>query len=314
MPPLPDLVQNLDGLLANFPLMSSRLSGAWWVPGAGPGISVLPEASSPLEYAPLQPFNLREEAPIRIVTSTDRQWLLLCAHHFAFDGLGMVALLRGLLTGVPVAAPDYTARKGKSHRPTREMLRIIRPADRVVASTQPSNSDAFASLKTDLTGPGVTARLASACTQAAREHNASHHGALRRIGLSVAVKGAGRQGATYRRVDLPVGRDVKRAVEESLADPLVPPEISGLPPAAFLLRPLMGRFSDTLLISNLGRLDLPGVRSVEFYPVARGRSAVAVGAAGLAGQTTTLTLRARDLDQHDAVTFLERIAHRLPAA
>jgi hypothetical protein len=133
---------------------------------------------------------------------------------------------------------------------------------------------------------------------------------LARIGLSIAVGGVGKEAATYRRVDLSPSEDVQAAVNHALSDPAVPPEVNGLPPGAFLLRPFLTRFSDTMLISNLGRLDLP-VMSVEFFPVARGRSAVSIGAVGLSDRPVTLTLRARDLDPIDAKTLLDRIAVHL---
>lgn len=79
------------------------------------------------------------------------------------------------------------------------------------------------------------------------------------------------------------------------------------------MRPLLQRFSDTFLVSNLGRLDLPTVKRVEFYPVARGRSAVAIGAAGLADGPTTLTVRSGNLSPGDAGALLARIAVALPS-
>jgi len=117
--------------------------------------------------------------------------------------------------------------------------------------------------------------------------------------------------ATYRRIDLSPGQDAETAVVTALADPAVPAEIKGLPPGAFLLRPLLNRFSDTMLVSNLGRLNLESVTRVEFYPVARGRSAVSIGAAGLMDKRVTLTLRARDLDSGDTASLLERIVANL---
>jgi len=311
VPSLPALEQNLLGLMGDFPLMGSRLQGDWWLPRAAPAISLLPPGSSPLEVAPLQRFELRQEVPLRIATSFERDWLVLCAHHFAFDGLGMVALLRGLLTGEGQGFPDYTSRTVKNRPWTDGVLRLVRPADRIAPSRRRPASDVFASMETDVSGPGITARLAQACGDAARHHNARRGRPLRRLGLSVAVSGTNGESATYRRVDVAPDQDIQDSVARSLADPLVPPEITRLPTGAFLLKPVLSRFSDTLLVSNLGRLELPGVRRVEFYPVARGRSAVAVGAAGLPDARTTLTVRARDLDQQDAARFLEQVAEAL---
>jgi hypothetical protein len=80
-----------------------------------------------------------------------------------------------------------------------------------------------------------------------------------------------------------------------------------LPPGAFLLQPALHRLSDTLLVSNLGRVELPGATEFEAYGVPRGRSAVAIGAVGLPDQPTTITLRARDLSPEDAAHLLDQI-------
>ena len=85
------------------------------------------------------------------------------------------------------------------------------------------------------------------------------------------------------------------------------------PRFGWLLEPVVGRFSDSLLVSNLGRRDVPGATRLEFFPVARGRSAVAVGAAGLPGGPSTVSLRARDLSPEDAEALLADREARLEA-
>jgi hypothetical protein len=301
----------LEGVAADSPLLASRLRGKWWIPSSIPGISVAESGASPLDVAPTEKFDLWNEPPLRVVTDPQGDWLLLCAHHFAFDGLGMVSLLPSLLTGTSEVLPQYGVRASPRRAPTDAVRRLVRPADPIARSATAPRADSFVSTEVNLSGPGITAKLARASAEAAREHNRDHNRPLKRIGLSVAVGGVGREAATYRRVDVFPDQDVESAVTMALADPTVPAEVNGLPPGAFLLRPLLKRFSDTMLVSNLGRLDLDGVTKVEFYPVARGRSAVAVGATGLTGQPVTLTLRARDLNPKDAARFLERIVARL---
>ncbi len=306
-PPPSVLTERLEAAAPDFPLMASRLDGAWWTPSSLPDLSVAEPGATPLDIAPTGSFDLRHEPPLRIVRAADGNWLLLCAHHFGFDGLGMVSLLRSLLTGNRESAPDYRVATSRRRPPTDALTRLVRPADRVAPSATAPRTESFVAAQVPLSGPNVTSRLAHACAEAAVAHNRAHGRPLRRLGLSIAVGGVGGKGATYRRVDVSSRGDVEGAVTRALADPVVPPDINGLPPGAFLLRPLLSRFSDTVLVSNLGRLDLPSVTSVEFYPVARGRSAVSVGAAGLAGRPTTLTLRARDLDPREAASLLERI-------
>lgn len=305
------LLHRTQAAAIDAPLLASRLHGEWWTRSSPPTITVA-EPFRALESAPLHPFDLRHEPPLRVVMSARRDWLLLAGHHFAFDGLGMVSVLRALLSGESEAAPDYSSLDASVHSMKPTLRRLIRPADPVAASELPPAGDSFSSIGATLIGPSVTASLARASALAVALRNAEAGKPLRRIGISVAVGGVGGQGATYRRVDVSDVDSVESAVKGALADPTVPAELKGLPPGAFLLQPLLQRFSDTLLVSNLGRVDLPSVRRLEFYPVARGRSALAVGAAGLAGGASTLTLRSGTLSQPDAESFLSRVAGALP--
>jgi hypothetical protein len=310
--PPPDLLDErlVEAAATEFPLMGARLRGDRWVRSTPPVVSTEENGRDPIACAPIGPFDLTSEPPLRVVTDIEEGWVLLCAHHFAFDGLGMVSLLRYLLTGVASKAPDYTKRTSPSRSLTEPLRRFLAPADRVAPSSVPPARESFASKQISISGPDVTARLASACVEAVRTHNLCHHRRLKRAGLSLAVGGVGGESATYRRIDVRPGADVEARVGAALASPAVPPEVNGLPPGSFLLRPVLSRFSDTVLVSNLGRLDLP-LESLEFYPVARGRSAVAVGATGLAGRPATLTVRARDLDDRDTASFLDAMVANL---
>lgn len=311
-PPLRLVRERLSSAVTAFPLIGSRLRNGWWMPEWGPDLRLV-DGGDPLAQAPLQPFVLEQESPVRVVMPTTRDWLLICAHHFAFDGLSMVSLLRALLTGEEAVAPDLAQVSSPRRPPIEEVRRLFSPADRVAPSARTPRRESFAARQAQLPRKGVTAALARACAAAAVAHNAGRGQRLGRIGLSIAVGGVDGEAATYRRLDLTPADDIEAAVNESLNDPRVPPELVGLPPGAFLLRPALRRLSDTLLVSNLGRVDLPGTTSVEFYPVARGRSAVAFGAAGLADQPTTLTLRAPNLTRGDAATLLERVVGELAA-
>jgi hypothetical protein len=310
LPPVHVLLDRLESAATAFPLMFSRLRGSWWVPAPGPSVSVATDAE-PLAVAPLQPLSLKDESPLRVMTPTGGEWLLLCAHHFAFDGLGMVELLRTLLTGEAAEGTDYMVQSSPRRLPIDVVRRFFRPADRVLPSTVVPPVDSFAARQITLSGSEVTARLARASAAAAAAHNAQRGQPIQRIGLSVAVGGVNGEAATYRRLDVVPGQDVKAAVTASLADPRIPGELAALPRGAFVLRPILPRFSDTLLVSNLGRRQLPGVTGIEFYPVARGRSGVAIGAAGIAGHPTTLTMRARDLSPREAATLLDAVVDEL---
>jgi hypothetical protein len=308
----PDVVaERLHAASADFPLIASRLQGKWWTPSTCPAVSVAAPGVVPLEIAPIEPFDLQNEPPLRVVLGAEGSWLLMCAHHFAIDGLGMVSLMGSLLTGKRGSgSPDYTVVTAPRRPPTDAVLRLIRPADRIAPSVAMPSRDTFVSASVHMSGPHVTARISRACAEGAREHNRTRGLPLRRFGLSLAVRGPEGEGATYRRIDVSPDQDIESAVAGALSDPAVPVEVKGLPPGSSLLRPLLKRLSDTVLVSNLGRLDLP-VNGLELYPQARGRSAVAVGAAGIDGQPTIITLRARDLDRADATSLLQRIVARL---
>ena len=57
--------------------------------------------------------------------------------------------------------------------------------------------------------------------------------------------------------------------------------------------------------------DVDGVERLDFFPVARGRSAVCFASAAIEDGSTTLTLRARDLSPGDARRLLADAADRL---
>jgi hypothetical protein len=312
VPPPNVLLERIQSAAVDAPLVASRLHGQWWTRSSAPAITVA-RPGCPLESAPLRAFDLRHESPLRLVTSARRNWLLMAGHHFAFDGMGMVSVLRALLSGISEKAPDYASLDATPHSLAPAFLRLLHPADPVAPSDQQPAVDSFASALATMRGSAVTAALARACAVAVAARNASVGRPLRRIGISVAVGGVGGQGATYRRVDVKDPGEAEGAVKSALSDPSVPPEMKGMPPGAFLLQPVLQRFSDTVLVSNLGRLDLPGVRRLEFYPVARGRSALAIGAAGLVGGPTTLTLRSRTLSPLDAESLLSDIVASLPS-
>jgi hypothetical protein len=220
--------------------------------------------------------------------------------------------------------------------------RLVRPADRVAPSLVRTGREALAVAEVDLSGPKVTARLAAAAVAAAGAHNARLGHRWRRVGLNLGLAGLtgpgphpvggggeaggdgpGRSGvggggelgnfSRYRRVDLRAGEAVGTALETALARDREPLDQVWSPRFGWVLEPVVGRFSDSLLVSNLGRREVPGATRLEFFPVARGRSAVAVGAVGLAGGPVTVSVRARDLSSEDAEVLLADLVGRLGA-
>jgi hypothetical protein len=214
--------------------------------------------------------------------------------------------------------------------------RLIRPADRVAPSLARRGWEALAVAEVDLAGPGVTARLVSAAVAAAGAHNARLGRPWRRVGINIGLAGAAEAAgglsavnrtreievpgnqlpgnfSRYRRLDLGPGEAVAPALEAALASPREPLDQVWSPRWGWVLEPVVGRFSDSLLVSNLGRWEVPGVTRLEFFPVARGRSAVAVGAVGLADGPATVSVRARDLSSEDAEMLLADLVARVGA-
>jgi hypothetical protein len=195
--------------------------------------------------------------------------------------------------------------------------RAVRPADRVAASLARTGREALAVREVEVAGAGVTARVADAAVAAVGARNSRLGRPWRRVGLNFGLAGLPGEGggvgnsSRYRRVDLRPGEPVGPALAAALADPREPLDQVWSPRWGWLLEPVVGRFSDSLLISNLGRRAVPGATRLEFFPVARGRSAVAVGAAGLPGGTSTVSLRARDLTSEDAGALLDDLVARL---
>jgi hypothetical protein len=192
------------------------------------------------------------------------------------------------------------------------LRRLAQPADRVAPSPGGAAPEAFVSLEIAEGRRLRVAAVAAAAVAAVAVWNVEHEAPWRRIGLTIPVGGPDVIGnvSSHRRVDLRIGADVEAAVSAALGS--APPPDGGSALVGRLLAPLVDRFSDSLLVSNLGRIALPGAEAVDFYPQARGRSAVAIGAATVDGGARRLTLRARDLSADDARRLLALIAERLP--
>jgi hypothetical protein len=312
--PAGDLDAALAELHAAVPLIGARLRGASW--HAGPPPSVARTAGDPIASpAIVTPFDLANEAPLRVVAGDDGTRLAVAAHHAAFDGRSLALILSALLGGPPpmrANAPD--APPGGRGR-LQVLRRVLPPADRIAPSTSPPEREVFAARPVNAVEGSVTTRLAVAAVEAAGARNRALRKRWKRVGLSVAVGGPPGIGnvATYRRIDFGTDESVGDAVQRALTDETEQPEMVGIPGWARLFAPFAPWFSDSLLVSNIGRVDLPNTERIEFYPVARGRSAVAFGAAALASGAATISIRARDLVQPDAEALLTAVARRFEA-
>jgi hypothetical protein len=300
-----DLADRLAELHAAAPVVGARLADETWLPGAPPAIEVV--GGDPLGHPDLdRPFDLASEPPLRLVLGADGTRLAVVGHHAAFDGLALVALLDAL-TGGPMPSPVASPTPGEagSKRPLLE--RLMRPADRVAPTPGVWPGDAYLSEEVTLSGKGVTGAITAACVAAVVDHNARRGAPLAKVGITVAIGGPAGVGnvASYRRIDVAPRGPVAAAVATAMASPDEPGEQVGAPKLLMaLLEPVVERFSDTILVSNLGRHRLGGVTRLDFFPVARGRSAVCFASASIEGGATTLSLRARDLSPGDARRLL----------
>lgn len=308
--------ERLEEINARVPIVGARLRDATWLPGRPP--ETIEVRGEPLSGAVLfDRFELSWEPPIRVIVSEDGRRLALAAHHAALDGRGMVALIHALVGG-PVLAPATVdpAGGGAGERPWTALRRLLLPADGAAPSPTPPARDSLAVRALTIGGRGVVGRIAAAAIGAIGERNRRLGRPWRRIGLTIPIGGPAGIGnvASYRRVDLRPDDDVRDAVAQVLDSGAVPPEHTSAPRALRLLAPIANRFSDSLLVSNHTRYDMPELAQIEVYAVARGRSAIAFGTAGIALGASTLALRARDLDQGDTEALLDATVVRLERA
>ncbi|MBO9531610.1 MAG: hypothetical protein J7513_01395 [Solirubrobacteraceae bacterium] len=314
----------LAALAALHPILDASLVGDGWMAGSG---RLRVEADADLDPVLHARFDLAAGPPLRVALAADGLRLAVVGHHAALDGRALIAVASALLgspdalasgaaaqAAPPMAAPPAPAPTGGAA----ELLRrVAQPADRVAPSFSPPTAESFAAAPLP---PGVSPRassLAAAAVTAVGPWNAARGGSpWGRIGLTIPVGGPAVLGnvSTHRRVDLGLPADVGAAVTAALAQAAEPPGTGLSPARAKLLRalaPVTDRLSDSLLISNLGRVELPGAAAVDFYPQARGRSAVAIGACTPVGGTARITVRARDLVPADAEALLDRVVRQL---
>jgi hypothetical protein len=109
------------------------------------------------------------------------------------------------------------------------------------------------------------------------------------------------------------GDHVRQAISTAIKAGPLPRELERAPRSLRLLSPISDRLSDSLLVANHGTYELPGISQLAVFPVARGRSAVVFGSAGVKSGELTLSLRARDLMPEDAQDLLDRTIERMEA-
>lgn len=325
-----DAHRRIAALATRHSMLRARRLGDTWVAS-----TAAPEPVELGELAALcRPFDLTAEAPLRVALSEDGRHLAIAAHHAALDGRALLMVAEHLLAvpergehdrRAPAAgatpAPSPSAGANRPPAPSASaargaidaLRRLGRPADRVAPSLSPPAHEVFVTADLPAAASARVAQLAAAACMASQGWNAARGTPWRRVGLTIPVGGPAVLGnvSTHRRIDVPAAADVAAAVQAALRATHSPAEGAPSPALMRLLGPVVERFSDSLLVSNLGRVSLPGAAAVDFYPQARGRSAVALGAATVTGGARRLTLRARDLTQADAQALLSATVAQL---
>ncbi len=308
------MTERLQALHEQHEVIGARLAGERWVRGGAPTVAIT--AADPLDGLDA-PFHLATEAPLRVALAADGSRLGIAAHHAALDGRGVLSIAAALCEWPPTVlrapAPTPTPSRDDRWRSRRALVRrALAPAQRVGApgtfgAIDQRGAEARAARTFSPRSPDATAHLAAAGAAAL---------GLRRTGITIGIAGQPGIGnfATYRRVDVGRGDDVVDHVRAALGSTIEPPELRRPRRVPAALLPLVDRLSDTIVVSNLGRVLAPGAVAIEFYPVARGRSAVAFGAAGIEGGASTLTIRAAHLSPVDAEALLEDVVMRCARA
>jgi hypothetical protein len=314
------LASRLAAVQAALPLSAARIRGDRWVAGAPCRPEVVTSEDS-IPAAVVRGFDLHREPPLRVVAAANGMWVTIALHHAAFDGSNVFTLFRIIAGHQPRRVPRARTFERRTVPPWSILKRLLRPADPVVPSSPPPTTDTFVSVTLPLVGRDITTRLPDACVAATLDHCNRAGAPCRRVGLSLGLVAHSGDGdiSTYRRIDARAGGSLRPAIERSLAAREEPWEIVHGTRLLRLAAPFVGRVSDTLLVSNFGRVEIPGLHALECYPVARGRSALAFGAVRVSGGRSTLTLRARYLSPEDGrrillgvIEHLTRSASQLP--
>lgn len=245
---------------------------------------------------------------LRVALRSDGRVLLVAAHHGAMDGLGLLGAA-GRLAGLVLESSargvasdaDHTSFWLASLRRLGEAL--VRPPQRLHAPrARRGNGDHLASRELVDVRVGSAALLLAAA-RAVRSWNATAPRRTRRGRLVVAMGLSRRPGrpmappdrdTAYARLDahrLDSLAGSRQLLASTSPEPAFP-QTEGLGIGPLVTRALASRLGSTLLVSNLGLVDQPGLAALEFWPVPTGPAGVALGLASTP-TTSTVTVRTR---------------------
>lgn len=264
-------------------------------------------------------------APLLVGTAGSS--LVLSGHHRDVDGLGLLTALAALTGGAVASSARGVG--GRPRRPhatgvVRRLVEALLAPPAGVDLPRPDVPREHDSLVRRETGQVRTHELVLAgvrAVQSVRRHERRARLRDRRVAISVGV---GRPDPGPRIADrsellrlrhVTTGTPVRDLLRTAPLEPAIgrsgtsgsrggrvgagPGLLDRLSTA--LMARLRPRLGSTLLVSHLGDVHAPGVRSIAFYPVTAGGSGISLGAANVRGRTV-LTARARGYDV-DATTL-----------
>ncbi len=261
-------------------------------PALGPAADVLMAGDGPIDPL-VEGFCSTPYAPggpaYRVAVSGST--ILVAVHHGVADGLGLLGLL-GELTGRTIrsSARGLPERAEYGRRPPGLLRKLARPSGRLERRSGAGAGETIASLSAEFDRPLIE-WISASCRELAPRLDGT--GAP----LRVAV------GASLRPGSYPVIADRSAFLEIEPGPPYAGKEISALlrstrpktvagtpalaPPAA-LMRLAGARLGPTVLVSSLADVaDEEGtLREAAFFPVAYGRSGLALGLASVDGLAT----------------------------
>jgi hypothetical protein len=273
--------------------------------GAAPRIRVFDARTETaiLEAFADEPYGDRDPL-VRVALSEDGCTLVVAAHHGVIDGLGLLGAA-SILVDLPLAStargvgPDAEPRGFARHSVRRLVEALFDPPARIRGDRRivDETGDWLEARVVDARRPGSAALVRTAVDLVGRVGATRRRGVIVSVGLSrrpgTPVADPDRDTAYVRlRADgVASTREVSALLERTTPEPAFPvSDGGGLGPRAARL--LSSRLGATVLVSNLGRIDHPGVTAVRFWPVATGPAGVCLGRGSTPGRTP-LTVRAR---------------------
>lgn len=268
---------------------------------------------------------------VRVGLHDDGSVLVVAAHHGAMDGLGMLGAA-GVLAdlsletgarGVASDADDSSFLLGSARRLWEA---LVRPPVRVRArSAKQGEGDLLAS-RDVVADRAASAELIWAAARAVRTWNQQPGGGRRGRQLVIAMGLSRRPGrpmpapdrdTAYVRLqadDVVTVGDARAVARDTPPEPEFPLS-EGFGVAQLVTKLLGSRLGSTLLVSNLGLVDSPGVQRLELWPAPAGPAGVAIGLASTSSRTTlTVRLRRPWFVEGDEDRFLELLSAQLESA